>query len=245
MGTAIKILMIVLSAYIADLLICLVYSAKKKKKDYADYGQRKVPKKKSNEDNICISFDNKNCAFLKKAKQLLSGWVIYRVKRLGHVPCQKYRIFILKHVFKMNIGSRVVIYAWHTIRAPWNISIGEGSVIGDEVILDGRNFIKIGRNVNVSTGVNIYTEQHDINDPYFRSLDSGGDVVIGDRAWISSHSTILPNVYVGEGAVLAAGAVAAKSLDAFGVYGGIPAKRIGERIKGLLYEFKGEYLPFI
>ena len=56
MGTAIKILMIVLSAYIADLLICLVYSAKKKKKDYADYGQRKVPKKKSNEDNICISF---------------------------------------------------------------------------------------------------------------------------------------------------------------------------------------------
>lgn len=245
------------SLYVADLQICSIYSTMKKKKDTVDYQQKKLGEKKcatEEHHNTIADMDSlsskekqnfHNKGFGYQIKQLLNGWIMYRVKRLGHVPCQKYRTFILRHIFKMDIAPKAVIYAWDTIRSPWNISIGEGSVIGDEAILDGRNFIRIGRNVNVSTGVCIYTEQHAINDPYFRSLNSGGEVVIEDRAWVSSHSTILPKVHVGEGAVLAAGALTAKSLDAFCVYGGIPAKKIGERTKDLYYEFNGEYLPFI
>lgn len=246
-----KIIIMLLAIYMVDLQVCSVYSALKKKKDYASHQQKNVEKHCDMETDMdFLSFVGKpanshNIDLIYQIKQLLNGWIIYRVKRLGLVPCQKYRTFILKHVFKMDIAPKVVIYGWNTIRAPWNISIGEGSVIGDGVILDGRNFIRIGRNVNMSTGVCIYTEQHDVNDPYFRSLNSGGEVVIGDRVWISSHSTVLPDVRVGEGAVLAAGALTAKDLDVFCVYGGIPARKIGERTKDLRYEFDGAYLPFI
>ena len=145
----------------------------------------------------------------------------------------------------MEIAPKAVIYGWDTIRAPWNIRIGIGSVVGNDAMLDGRNGIQIGENVNISTGIKIYTEQHDLNDPWFRCLDKGGAVAIGDHAWISSHSIILPRVCVGKGAVLASGALTAKNLEPFGIYAGVPAKKMGERSRDLRYEFDGDYLPFI
>lgn len=225
---------IFLCIYVLDLLVCDSYCSLKKKKDKEkkierDFPDEDVAKKKSPGSLI---------------KLLLNGWILFRVSKLGQFPSQKYRLWMLKHIFKMEISDKVVIYHWDTIRAPWNIQVGRGSIIGDNVILDGRNHITIGENVNISTGVNIYTEQHDMDDPYFRSLNSGGEVVIEKRAWISSHSTILPKVHVGEGAVLAAGAIATKKLDSYTVYGGIPAKKIGERNDDMRYEFDGEFLPF-
>ena len=144
----------------------------------------------------------------------------------------------------MKIAPSAVIYGGFEIRSPWNISIGEGTVIGDECKLDGRNGIEIGKNVQLSTGVWVWTEQHDLNDPYFRSGDKGGKVVIQDRAWVSSRVTLLPKVQIGEGAVIAAGAVVTKSCENYGVYGGVPAKRIGNRNDNLQYEFSGEHQPF-
>lgn len=44
---------------------------------------------------------------------------------------------------------------------PNNIIIGRGSIIGDQAVLDARNGIELGENVNFSTGVWIWTEQHD------------------------------------------------------------------------------------
>ena len=49
---------------------------------------------------------------------------------------------------------------------------------------------------------------------------------------------------VGEGAVLAFGGLAVKNLEPYGVYGGVPAKKIGTRNQNLKYEFSGAYLPF-
>ncbi|MBR1693355.1 MAG: acyltransferase [Lachnospiraceae bacterium] len=144
----------------------------------------------------------------------------------------------------MTIEKNVVIYGDCWFRAPWNITIGRGTVVGDGCKLDGRNGLVIGENVNMSTAVFIYTEQHDVNDPYFESGRSGGKVVIGNRAWLSSRTTVLPKVCVGEGAVLASGALASKDLEAFGIYGGVPAKKIGQRSRDLRYEFDGSALPF-
>lgn len=238
--------LVIFAVYLVDMVICTIYCKKKKQKDLNEL-HRKVFSDASG--NLSDREQQKDLDSQKgltwKVKQLLNGWMFYRARRLGRVPCQKYRTFILKHVFQMEIADHVVIYSWGIIRAPWNISIGRGTIVGSDASLDGRNFIKIGENVNISTGINIYTEQHDINDPYFRSLNSGGSVVIENRAWISSHSIILPNVHVGEGAILASGALTAKDLDAFGIYAGVPAKKIGERTRELKYEFEGEYLPFI
>lgn len=176
---------------------------------------------------------------------LYSGWIRYKLIRLGHIPCHAYRNFILRHVYKMKIAKTAVLYGGFEIRSPWKIEIGEGSIIGDEAKLDGRNGIIIGKNVNFSTGVWIWTEQHDLNDPYFASNQEGGTVVIADRAWISSRTTLLPGIQVGEGCVLAAGATAVKNLEpAFTVWGGVPAKCIGERKAELRYEFSGDHEAF-
>lgn len=161
---------------------------------------------------------------IKALFHLYKGWIRYKLNLLGRIPCHAYRNWILRHIYLMKIDKRVVIYGGFEIRFPWKIEVGEGTIIGDECKLDGRNGLKIGRNVNFSTGAWIWTEQHDINDAMFGSNNSGGPVEIGDRAWISSRSVILPHNTIGEGAVVAAGAVVTKSVPAYTIVGGVPAK---------------------
>lgn len=241
MGLVFVILLIILIIYIMNLSICAFYCKIKKKQDKAKLKVIKDEKNaNSKDDHIC----KKNVGIVWSLKQLLNGWMMYSVTRLGKVPCQRYRKLILKYIYQMDIGKNVVIYGDFRIRAPWNITIGKGSIVGDGCQLDGRNGIIIGSNVNISTGVYIYTEQHDVNDPYFESGNSGGCVVIGDRAWLSSRTTVLPKVCVGKGAVLASGALASKDLQEFGIYVGIPARKVGERNRQLKYEFDGSALPF-
>jgi maltose O-acetyltransferase len=83
--------------------------------------------------------------------------------------------------------------------------------------------------------VAIWTWQHDYRHPLFHAF--GGPVVIGDRAWLSFRTTILPNVTIGEGAVVAAGAVVTCDVPPFAVVGGIPARIIGHRPTDLTYDF--------
>lgn len=227
--------------YITNLGVCFVYCTIKKKQDakrlVLRYSDKQIEEKTFN-----------RCENRKKVydwiKSLMNGWMMYSVMKLGKVPCQTYRKFVLKNIYQMDIGDNVVIYGGFRIRAPWNISIGKGTVIGDGCQLDGRNGLYIGSNVNMSTEVYIYTEQHDVNDAYFASANSGGKVIIGDRAWLSSRTTVLPKVHIGEGAVLASGALACKNLDEYSIYVGIPARKVGERTRDLRYEFDGNFLPF-
>ncbi|MEE1149502.1 MAG: DapH/DapD/GlmU-related protein, partial [Methanobrevibacter sp.] len=51
-------------------------------------------------------------------------------------------------------------------------------------------------------------------------------VHIKDKAWIGSNATILPGVTIGEGAIVAAGAVVTKDVMAKTIVGGVPAKLI-------------------
>lgn len=131
------------------------------------------------------------------------------------------------------------------VRCPWNIEIGDGTIIGHDAKLDGRNGLVIGSNVNLSSGVWIWTEEHNYNDEMFSCTGKGEKVIVEDRAWLSCRTVILPGVKIGQGAVLAAGAVATKDLEPYAVYGGIPAKRICERNRRIRYEFNGNYVPFI
>lgn len=233
MNVIIILCIALMALFIIDKGICFIYCFTKKKMSAS---KRTIVKQEE---------VNKHKKGVKQIiKSILYGWIMYTINRLGKFPSQKYRLFILKHIYHMDIGKNVVIYHGFHIRAPWNIKIGKGTIIGENAFLDGRNGILIGDNVNISSGVFIFTEQHDINDPYFRSAESGGQVTVDDRAWLSSRTTILPKVHVGEGSVLASGGLATKDLAPYSLYGGIPAKKIGERSKDLRYEFNGEYVPF-
>ena len=63
----------------------------------------------------------------------------------------------------------------------------------------------------------------------FRSPATKGDVVIGNDVWIGYRAIILSGVTIGDGAVIAAGAVVTKDVPAYGIVGGNPAKLIKKR----------------
>lgn len=191
---------------------------------------------------------------VKKAKRSFScllrrylvGFMRYYDYRVSHLPSHHIRNFIYCRVYHVDMAQDAIVYYGVEMREPYKIKIGRGSIIGDKAILDGRNGIEIGENVNLSSNVSIWTEQHDHRDPLFRcATQKKIPVKIGNRAWIGPNTLILHSVEIGEGAVVAAGAVVTKSVEPFSIVAGIPARKIGERNKDLKYEMTGEYVPFL
>lgn len=168
------------------------------------------------------------------------GWMRYSTIMVGKLPSHRLRNILMHYVFAMQITKNTVIYGGCEIRSPWNIK-ADKCVISTYCILDGRNGIEFGQNVVLGGGVHIWTEEHNVNDEYFRVLNENKqEVLIGDRAWICSDSTILPGVRVGEGAVIASRAVLTKNAQNYGVYAGVPAKKINKRNEKLKYELNGK-----
>ncbi len=56
---------------------------------------------------------------------------------------------------------------------------------------------------------------------------SAAPVVIGDRVWVGTRAVVLKGVTIGDGAVVAAGAVVSKDVPAGAVVAGIPARQVG------------------
>lgn len=159
----------------------------------------------------------------------------------GYLPSHHIRRFIYHRICKLKLGTKSIIYGGAEIRDPKNIQIGNNTIIGHYAILDGRRGIKIGDNVNLSTGVWIWTLQHDPQSPDF--ADVGGPVVIEDYVWISCRVIILPGVTIGKGAVVAAGAVVTQDVPPYAIVGGVPARVIGQRTQELRYNLNW-YQPF-
>lgn len=65
---------------------------------------------------------------------------------------------------------------------------------------------------------------------------SKGDIVIDDDVWIGYRSTILSGVHIGQGAVVAAGAVVTKDVPPYAIVGGVPAKVIKYRFSPEIIE---------
>jgi acetyltransferase-like isoleucine patch superfamily enzyme len=117
--------------------------------------------------------------------------------------------------------------------APERIVVGDHCTIGDSCFLDGRSGLGIGDDVNLGSHVTIYTRQHDVDSPDFAEV--GAPVRIGRYAWVASYAIVLPGVTIGEGAVVAAGAVVTKDVEPYVLVGGNPARPIRSRSRGLRY----------
>lgn len=110
-----------------------------------------------------------------------------------HTDCGK-NITVGKNVF-INMGCK--------FQDQGGITIGDGSLIGHNVVLATLN--------------------HDLN-PATRGGMTPKPIRIGENVWIGSNATVLPGVTIGDGAVVAAGAVVNRDVPANTVVGGVPAK---------------------
>ena len=122
------------------------------------------------------------------------------------------------------------------------VSLGANSVINFGTLIDGRHFaVTIGASVSIGPEAAILTLGHDPQSPAF--ADRGGEVRIGDRAWIAYRAIILPGVTIGEGAVVAAGAVVTGDVAPFAIVAGNPARQVGTRNPELDYRL--DFRPWL
>lgn len=158
---------------------------------------------------------------------------LFIVRLVGFIP-----FFIIRRFFYtlsgVKIGKRAHVHMGTQFFNPSGVEIGEGSIIGQNAFLDGREKLVIGKYVDIASDVMIYNSEHDINSVDFAPV--GARVEIGDYCFIGPRVIILPGVKVARGAVVAAGAVVTKDVEEFSIVGGVPAKAIGERqLKDLNY----------
>ena len=142
------------------------------------------------------------------------------------VPLHSVRKFFFR-LTGAKIGKNSYIHMGVRFFLPINITIGEGTIIGDHAFLDGRAKLTIGNHVDIASQVLIYNSEHDINSEEFDPIEE--PVEIEDYAFIGPRAVILPGVKIGKGAVVGAGAVVTKDIAPFKIVGGVPAKEIGER----------------
>ena len=122
------------------------------------------------------------------------------------------------------------------------VFFGQRNVVNFGCLFDGRRFqIRTGDDVSIGPEAAILTLGHDPQSPSF-SL-RGGDVVLGDKVWVGYRAIILPGIVIGEGAVVAAGAVVTKDVAPYTIVAGNPARIIGERERSLGYRLT--YRPWL
>lgn len=136
-------------------------------------------------------------------------------------------------------ADQVIIVGGARIVAPADLRIGPGSIINEEVFID-RGPVTLGRNVYIGPRAVIITAHHSIGGPEQRAGDGApAPVTVGDGTWIGANATILPNVTIGSGCIIAAGAVVTKNCEPNGVYAGVPARRIKDLPAGVAHESSG------
>lgn len=143
----------------------------------------------------------------------------------------------------------------HNMTAPVNkfpielVSVGRETYGNLYVLAFNRvNRLSIGSYCSIAPNVSFMLSADHITDnistfPYRVKIlgellegKSKGDIVVNDDVWIGFGATILSNVHIGQGAVVAAGAVVTSDVPPYAIVGGIPAKVIKYRFEPELVE---------
>lgn len=98
--------------------------------------------------------------------------------------------------------------------------------------IQGNGVVKIGDNFHSGIECMMITQNHDYDDgnaiPYGDKYHLK-NIRIGDNVWLGNRVTLIGDLEIGEGAIVAAGAVVTKNVPAFAIVGGNPAKIIKYR----------------
>lgn len=138
----------------------------------------------------------------------ISDLIHFMIQIVMWIPCHPLRGLVCKLLMK-NFDTSSSIRRNVDIRSPQRIIVGKNCNINKHVVLDGRGGLTIGNYVDSAQDVNIWTEQHDYNNPNYMSVCK--PVVVEDYVWMASRSTVLSGVTLGRGTVVAYGAVVTKN----------------------------------
>jgi acetyltransferase-like isoleucine patch superfamily enzyme len=112
------------------------------------------------------------------------------------------------------------------------IFVGQNCFFGEYTCIRGQGGVRIGDGVYTGTQVNIAAVNHVFADPNQFIKDQGitaDGITIEDDVWLGSRVTVVDGVTVGKGSIVGAGAVVTKSIPAYSIAVGVPAKVVGDR----------------
>ena len=167
--------------------------------------------------------------------RLLAGaWLSFLYNDvIGKLPSRRLRAFYLRY-YLGGIAMGTAVQMCCRFLNGRKVFLGERNVINFGCLLDGRRYhVRTGNDVSIGPEAAILTLGHDPQDSGFGTR--GGDVIIEDHVWIGYRAIVLPGVTIGEGAVVAAGAVVTRDVEPYAIMAGSPARKVGERQKELDY----------
>ncbi|PRY64660.1 succinyltransferase-like protein [Glaciihabitans tibetensis] len=107
------------------------------------------------------------------------------------------------------------------------IRIGENVFVNSFCYFDAAESISVGDGTRIGDHVRLVTSTHSLGGPDQRAgAGISSPISIGRGVWLGSSVVVLPGVTIGDGCVIAAGAVVTRSTAQNGLYAGVPAKRI-------------------
>ena len=135
---------------------------------------------------------------------------------------------ICKAIAKMSVGYKLRIWLLRkcNYQIGQNVFIGEDLIVIDDLVTTSPNLI-IGDRAAISPRVTLVL--HTVPN-WSRIADYVnsriGNIIIGDDAWIGTCAVILPDIRIGEGAVVGANSLVINDVPPYTVFGGVPAKKI-------------------
>lgn len=173
-------------------------------------------------------------------KQLIRDFILSTFELISDLifllPRHKIPFNVPKKFFLILLGAK--IGKWITFYPGISIKTGRKLVLGDYVdissgvIIGTDGGVEIGDRTLIGFRAMIISGNHEIPNnrlPIFYGKNMREKIIIKNDVWIGGYSVILPGVVIGEGSIIAAGAVVTKDVPPFSIVAGIPAKIIKYR----------------
>ena len=129
------------------------------------------------------------------------------------------------------MGANCHFYPGSKVWAPWNLICADQVTAADGAEIYNPAPVSFGSHAILSQEAYVCGATHDYDDARFPLI--AFTMHIGPYAWVCARASVAPGVNLGEGAVLGLGSVATRNLDAWGVYAGVPALKVKERLRFL------------
>jgi acetyltransferase-like isoleucine patch superfamily enzyme len=151
---------------------------------------------------------------------------------LTWIPGRGLKCFLFRSLFDAKIGKNVNF--WRGVRLDGvvdsNVDIGDGCHLVRGMLINCSAGLKMGSNVILGHDVSFYGADHDPDDLLLPARYA--PIQIADNVWIASKASILKGVNIGEGAIVAYGAVVTRDVPSYAIVAGVPARIIRFRQLG-------------
>ena len=145
----------------------------------------------------------------KALKCLYYAVVLFGNAVINKIPSRYFRKWFYE-ILGAKIGKGTILCRRVEVLFPKALELEDHVAVGWFAELDARGGIRIGHDTNISSHVKLITGSHDIDDPDFTA--DFRPIEVGHHCWIGTGAIVLQGVTIGDGAVVAAGAVVTKDV---------------------------------